>query len=293
MPIVNYPLSIEPDFIPNVDATHYIEGVDNMQINDQSGMVYGRGPVRELLRSGRQIESLVLQKGLDSGPVGGLIALAKEQGVPIKQMDARKLEELCEGGNHQGVAAFTSAARYVGVEDILERAQQLGVPPFIIIADKIEDPHNLGAIIRTAEAAGAHGLILPKRHSAGLGGTVAKTSAGAAMHLPVARVSNIPTAIDDLKKRGVWVYGADMGGQIYDKTDFSGPAALVVGSEGNGLSRLVREKCDILVSLPMYGKMDSLNVSVASGILLYEMARQRQLTVDSCQSAVQLLFQDL
>ena len=244
-----------------------------MQKQDESDILYGRGPVRELLRSGRQVECLLLQKGPESAPLGGLIALAKEQGIPVKQIDSRKLDELCAGANHQGVAALVSAARYADLEEIFARAGEH--PPFLVIADKIEDPHNLGAIIRTAEAAGAHGLILPKRHSAGLGRTVAKTSAGAVEHLLVARVGNIPTTIDELKKRGVWIYGADMSGKPYDQTDFSGPAALVLGSEGSGLSRLVREKCDMLVALPMYGQMSSLNVSVAAGILLYEMAKQR------------------
>ena len=243
------------------------------QNQSESDILYGRGPVRELLRAGRQAECLMLQSGANSAPVGELIALAKGQGIPIKQVSAHKLDELSGGKNHQGVAALIPAASYAEVEDIFARAGD--TPPFIVIADKIEDPHNLGAIIRTAEAAGAHGLIIPKRRSAGLNATVAKTSAGAAEHLLVARVGNLPTAIDDLKKRGVWIYGADMSGTPYDKTDISGPAALVLGSEGDGLSRLVREKCDVLISLPMRGKIGSLNVSVAAGILLYEMARRR------------------
>lgn len=235
-------------------------------------IIYGRGPVRELLRSDRQAEYLLLQKGLE-GSVGQLIALAKQKGIPVKEADVRKLDELCGGGNHQGVAAQVSAARYYELEDLLKLAKD--EPPLLVIADEIEDPHNLGAIIRTAEAAGAHGLILPKRRSAGLSQTVAKTSAGAVEHLPVVRVSNLPTTIKLLKKRGVWIYGAHMEGVPYTQVDFSGPAALVLGSEGRGLGRLVRESCDMLVSIPMYGKMNSLNVSVAGGILLYEIARRR------------------
>jgi 23S rRNA (guanosine2251-2'-O)-methyltransferase len=180
-------------------------------------IIYGRGPVRELLRSDRQAEYLLLQKGLE-GSVGQLIALAKQKGIPVKEADVRKLDELCGGGNHQGVAAQVSAARYYELEDLLKLAKD--EPPLLVIADEIEDPHNLGAIIRTAEAAGAHGLILPKRRSAGLSQTVAKTSAGAVEHLPVARVSNLPTTIKLLKERGVWIYGAHMEGVPYTQVDF-------------------------------------------------------------------------
>jgi len=244
-----------------------------VQKQDESEILYGRGPVRELLRARRQVECLMIQKGLDGALIGGLIALAREQGVPVKQVDVRKLDELSLGKVHQGVAAIVPAARYAELEDILARSKES--PAFIVIADKIEDPHNLGAIIRTAEAAGVHGIVIPKRRSVGLSPAVAKTSAGALEHIPVARAGNIPSLIEDLKKRGIWIYGADMDGKPYDQVDFSGPAALVLGSEGDGLGRLVRERCDMLVSLPMRGAMSSLNVSVAAGILLYEMARGR------------------
>lgn len=244
-----------------------------MEERAQREIVYGRGPVRELLKGGRPVECLLIQKGLEPS-LSPVIKLAKEQGVPIKQTDPRKLEELCQGGNHQGVAAEAAAARYWELEEVLARA--VDRPPLLVIADEIEDPHNLGAIIRTAEGAGAHGLILPKRRSAGLSQIVAKTSAGAVEHLPVVRVANIPTLIETLKEKGIWVYGADMAGASYHQTNFSGPAALVLGSEGKGLGRLVRERCDALVSLPMRGRIDSLNVSVAAGILLYEMARQQE-----------------
>jgi len=244
-----------------------------MQNRSDSDIIFGRGPVGELLRSERPVECLYLQKGPPGGTLGKLVFLAREKGIPIKQVDTRKLDELTGRENHQGVAALVGAAHYCEVEDIFARAGN--TPPLIVLADKIEDPRNLGAIIRTAEAVGAHGLIIPKRRSAGLSGVVSKASAGATAYLPVARVPGLPATIDLLKERGVWVYGADACGQPYDKTDFSGPAALVLGGEGSGLSRLVREKCDHLVSLPMYGKITSLNVSVAAGVLLYEMARQK------------------
>lgn len=234
--------------------------------------IYGRGPVGELLESSRPVEHLLVQNGLEGG-AGRLIARAKALGIPVKNAEPRKLDEIAEGGNHQGVAALTGAASYVELPDLLD--EPLSDPLFLVLADGVEDPHNLGAIIRTAEAAGAHGLLVPKRRSAGLTGTVAKASAGAVLHLPVARVGGIPTAIEQLKERGVWVYGADMEGTPYDRMDFSGPVALVVGGEGKGLAHLTKQRCDALVSLPMRGRMTSLNVSVAAGILLYEIARQR------------------
>ena len=245
-----------------------------MENRADSDIIFGRGPVEELLRNERPVEFLYLQKGQPSGRLGKLVFLAREKGLPIKQVDARKLDELSGGENHQGVAALVGAAHYCEIEDIFARAGE--APPLIVLADKIEDPRNLGAIIRTAEAVGAHGLIIPKRRSAGLSGVVSKASAGASSHLAVARVPGLPAAIDSLKERGVWVYGADVSGCPYDKMDFSGPVALVLGGEGSGLGRLVREKCDHLVSLPMYGRITSLNVSVAAGVLLYEMVRQRR-----------------
>ena len=250
-----------------------------MQNMADSDIIFGRGPVGELLRSDQPVECLYIQKGLPSGTLGKLVFLARENAVPIKQVDARKLDELTGRENHQGVAALVGAAHYCEVEDIFARAGE--APPLIVLGDKIEDPRNLGAIIRTAEAVGAHGLIIPKRRSAGLSGIVSKASAGATAHLAVARVPGLPATIDQLKERGIWVYGADVSGQPYDKTDFSGPAALVLGGEGSGLSRLVKEKCDHLVSLPMFGKIGSLNVSVAAGVLLYEMVRQRSRNQDN------------
>ena len=241
---------------------------------EREDLVIGRGPVQELLRSARPVESILFQKNL-GGSAAKIAWTAKERGIPCKEVDSRKLDSLCGHGNHQGVIAITATAQYSTVEDIFEKAEKAGEPVLLVIADEIEDPHNLGAIIRTAEAAGAHGIIIPKRRSAGLTFSVSKTSAGASLHLPVARVSNLAETINELKKRGVWVYAADMGGSLWDKVDYSGPAALVIGSEGSGVGRLVKERCDAVVSLPMRGKMTSLNASVAAGIILYEIARQR------------------
>lgn len=242
---------------------------------EREDIVVGRGAIQELLRSGRPIECLFLQQGLSGGSFGSIVSTAKERGIVIKQVDPGKLEFLCAGANHQGVIAQVASASYSTVDDLFARAEEKGEQPFFVIADQIEDPHNLGAIIRTAEAAGAHGLIIPKRRSAGLTYTVGKTSAGAVEHLPVARVTNLAATITQLKARNVWIYGADMDGENWSGIDYRGAVALVVGSEGSGISRLVREQCDFVVSLPMLGKISSLNVSVATGIICYEIARQR------------------
>lgn len=240
---------------------------------NQEGRIIGRNPVREALRSGQPIDTVYISQG--SGGLGEIVALAKEAGAVIKTVTDQKLSQMAEGGAHQGVIAFGACAQYVSVEDLLEVSRRKGTKPFLIICDEIEDPHNLGAIIRTAETAGADGIIIPKRRSAMLTPTVYKTSAGAASWLPVARVPNIGAAIDRLKKEGVWIYGTDMNGSLYTETQFDGALALVIGSEGNGMSRLVREKCDFLVRLPMHGKITSLNASVAAGIFMYEVVRQR------------------
>ncbi len=233
----------------------------------------GRNPVLELLKTDQDVETVYIVKGEGKGPLGRIIALAKERGVPVKETTAQKIEFLTGVQNHQGVAAVISARSYSQLEDIFARAGE--EPPFILIADEIEDPHNLGAIIRSAEAAGAHGIIIPKRRGVGLTAVVAKTSAGAIEHFPVVRVANLASAIEDLKQRGIWIYGADMEGQSWCQVDYSGGVGLVVGSEGRGISRLIREKCDFVVSLPMRGEVNSLNASVAAGILVYEIARQR------------------
>ena len=228
----------------------------------------------ELLRSQRELECVYLQKGLEKGPVGRIVALAKERGVPVKETTAEKLQALSGISSHQGVAAVLSAAAYSQMEDIFRQAGE--EPLFLVLADGIEDPHNLGAIIRTAEGAGAHWVIIPKRHSAGLTAAAVKTAAGAAAHLPVVRVPNLVAAMKELRdQKGLWFYCADMDGQPWCTVDYGGPAGLVVGAEGSGVSRLVKESCDITVALPLRGKIGSLNASVAAGIVMYEMARQR------------------
>ena len=248
---------------------------NNAQSERDSNLIIGRNAVSEALRSGRNIDTLLVVRGERNGSVGRIIAECKEKGVVIKEVDKKKLDFMCGQGNHQGIAAYAAVHEYSSVEDIFALAEERGEAPFIILCDELEDPHNLGAIIRTAETAGAHGVIIPKRRNASLTWAVGKASAGAVEYVPVARVGNLASTIDDLKKRGLWVYTADMDGQNWCETDFSGPVALVVGSEGNGVSRLIREKSDFVVSLPMRGKITSLNASVAAGILMYEVSRQR------------------
>ena len=237
--------------------------------------VVGRNAVVELLKGGRQVECVYICDDTPARgqPISRIVAMAKDAGVPVKKVDAKKLDNLSNGLSHQGVVARAAAYQYSTLSDIFAKAGDEA--PFIIIADAIEDPHNLGAIIRTAEAAGAHGIVIPKRGSVGLTAIVGRTSAGAVEHLPVARVTNLVSAIKELKERGVWVYGADMNGARWETVDLTGPLALVIGSEGFGVSRLVRENCDGILSLPMCGKINSLNASVAAGILMYEAVRQR------------------
>lgn len=244
---------------------------------EESHIVVGRNPVIELLRGKRDVECVYICDDVQSRgqPISRIVALAKDAGVPVKKVAAQKLDELSGGLSHQGVAARAAAYAYSSIDEMFDRARQASTAPFLLIADAIEDPHNLGAIIRTAEACGAHGLIIPKRSSAGLGPIVGKTSAGAVEHLPVARVTNLVMTMKELKEKGVWIYGADMGGGRWEQTDFTGAVALVIGSEGFGLSRLVRETCDGILSLPMCGKVNSLNASVAAGVLMYEVVRQR------------------
>ena len=215
-----------------------------------------------------------MARGERTGSIRPLLARCREQGVLIKEVDTRKLDAVC-GPHHQGIAAVAACKQYATLDDLFAAAEQKGEPPFFVICDELNDPHNLGAIARSAEAAGAHGVIIPKHRSAGLTSTVYKASAGAVEYMPIARVGNISDTIKTLKKRGVWVYGLDMDGDMWCQTDLTGPLALVVGSEGAGIGRLVREQCDGLLSLPMAGRINSLNASVACGIALYEAARQR------------------
>lgn len=238
-------------------------------------LIIGRNAVIELLKSGREIENVLIAKGEREGSINRIIALCREKGIIVKNVDRKKLDFMCGNGNHQGVVANVPAHSYSTVDEILEYAKSKGEPPFIVICDEIEDSRNLGAIIRSAEACGAHGIIIPKRRNVGLNFIVAKTSCGALEHMRVARVSNLASEIEDLKKKNIWVYCADMDGQPWCKTDFSGGCALVVGSEGNGVGRLIKEKCDVTVSLPMLGKVNSLNASVAAGIIMYEITKQR------------------
>lgn len=238
-------------------------------------LVIGRNAVIELLKGDREVENVLIAKGEREGSISRIIAMCKEKRIVIKNVDRKKLDFMCGNANHQGVVANVPAHSYSTIDDILEYAEQKGEQPFLIICDEIEDSHNLGAIIRSAEACGAHGIIIPKRRNVGLNFIVVKTSCGALEYMRVARVGNIASTIDDLKKKNIWVYCADMDGQPWCKTDFSGGCALVIGSEGNGVGRLIKEKCDVTVSLPMRGKVNSLNASVAAGIIMYEIARQR------------------
>lgn len=246
---------------------------DNERQNEN--LIIGRNAVSEALRSERAIDTLLVVKGERNGSIGRILAECREKKIVIKEVDKKKLDFMCGQGNHQGVAAYAAAHEYAEVEDILALAEERGEAPFIIVCDGIEDPHNLGAIIRTAETAGAHGIIIPKRRNASLTWAVGKASAGAVEYMPVVRVGNLASTLDELKEKGIWVYSADMDGKTWCETDFAGGVALVVGSEGNGVSRLIREKSDFIVSLPMKGKITSLNASVAAGILMYEVSRQR------------------
>ena len=238
-------------------------------------VIAGRNAIAEALRSGRAIDSLYVTRGEHTGPLGALIARAKAAGINIKEADSKKLDFMCGGAVHQGIVALAAVKEFATVEDMFHLAEERKEAPFLILADELEDPHNLGAILRVAECAGAHGVIIPKRRSVGLTYAVGKASAGAVEYVPVARVTNLAAVIDDLKKRGVWIYAADMEGTLWCEQDYAGPAAVVIGSEGFGVSRLIKEKCDFVISLPMKGKINSLNASVACGVLCYEIARQR------------------
>lgn len=245
-------------------------------MDKKEGLIVGRNAVMQALESGRTIDSVTVAEGQRGGQAAKIIEICREKKIPVKYADSRKLDKLCGGAAHQGVAAFAAAHDYAELDDIFNLAQSRGESPFIVICDGLEDPHNLGAILRTAEAAGVHGVIIPKRNSVTLNYTVAKTSAGAIEYVPVVKVTNIAGTIDTLKDRGVWVFGADMDGTPWTEFDFTGSAALVIGSEGRGLSKLVREKCDFIASLPMKGRINSLNASVAAGILMFEASRQRK-----------------
>lgn len=240
-------------------------------------MIEGRNAVIEAYRSGKTIDKLYVLDGCKDGPVMTILREAKKAGTIINYVPKEKLDYLSQNGHHQGVVASAAAYEYAEVDDILDAAREKGEPPFVFILDGIEDPHNLGAIIRTANLAGAHGVIIPKHRAVGLTATVAKTSAGALNYTPVAKVTNIGSTIDGLKKEGLWFVCADMGGNLMYGLDLKGPIGLVIGNEGGGVSRLVREKCDMTAAIPMKGNIDSLNASVAAGVLAYEIVRQRMI----------------
>lgn len=250
--------------------------MENTGNEQQNNIICGRNPVLEAVRSGRELDRLLVAHGASGGTVTAIVAKCRQKGILIKEISPQKLDYYCAGANHQGVAVMFAAQEYSTPEEILGVAEERNEKPFIIICDEIEDPHNLGAVIRTAEACGVHGIIIPKRRSASLNATVAKSASGALEYMKVARVTNIPNTVDFLKSKGVWVFGADMDGNDYTETDFDIPCALVIGNEGKGIGTLTSKKCDALVRLPMCGNINSLNASVAAGILMYEVLRKRR-----------------
>lgn len=248
----------------------------NPNERDYTNQIEGRNPVIEALKSGRPIEKILIAKGDVSGSIREIIGIAKEKKLVIQNVDRKKLNEMSASHAHQGVIAITAAHHYVQVQDIIEKARGKGEDPFVVILDEITDPHNLGSILRTADACGVHGVIIPKRRSVGLTPVVAKSSAGAIEYVPVAKVSNIAQTIEVLKEEGFWVAGAEMEGrEYYYEADLKGPMAIVIGSEGKGIGRLIKEKCDFLLKIPMRGRVSSLNAAVAGAILMYEVRRQR------------------
>ncbi len=258
-------------------ASRFGDDMDKRETEEAFGsVVVGRNPVLELLKSGREIEKIYIQRGEREGSIKKIFAEARKKAVVVTEVDKRRLDELAGENAHQGVAAIASAVTYASVQDILDAAKEKGERALIVVCDGVEDPHNLGAIIRCADGAGAHGVIISRRHAPAMGQTVFKSSAGAAEHVRVAKVANIASAIDELKENGVWIFAAEADGTSYDQTDFDCHCALVLGSEGEGVSRLVREKCDFTVSIPMLGQVNSLNVSTAAAVLLYEAARKQK-----------------
>ena len=246
------------------------------EIEEYNDQVEGRNAVRELLSSGKDINKIFVSKGEKHGSILEIIAKAKERKVIINEIEKSKLDKMAQSDNHQGVIAIVPPYEYSDVEEILEYAKSKNEDPFVIILDEIEDPHNLGSIIRTAECCGVHGIIIPKRRAASVNSTVLRTSVGAAEHVKIARVNNIVETIKELKENDVWIYGTDMNGTVeYTKQDYKGGVGLVIGNEGSGMGRLVKENCDILVSIPMVGKINSLNASVSAGIVMYEIFNQK------------------
>lgn len=250
--------------------------VNNIEEEINESIVEGRNSVIETLRGERTVEQILVSKGDMSGSIKIILALAKEKGIVVKEVERRKLDQISETGAHQGVIAKVTPYKYCEIEDILTYANQKNEKPFIVILDEIEDPHNLGSIIRTAEICGVHGIIIPKRRNVGITPVVYKSSSGAVEFMKIAKVTNINSVIDRLKEKGIWIYGADMEGETYSyNTDFKGAVALVIGSEGRGISKLTKNKCDVLIKIPMRGRINSLNASVAGGILMYEVLKQK------------------
>lgn len=239
------------------------------------GVIVGRNAVLELLKSGRSIDKLLVKEGELEGSAKLIVAEAAARGIPVVHTERAGLDRICGGLNHQGVIAYAAAKEYVSIDDILATASERGEPPFVLVLDGIEDPYNLGAIIRTAECAGVHGVIIPKRRSATLSAAVEKTSAGALEYMAIARVPNLTAAVEELKEKGLWVYAAEAGGQPLHSTSMTGPVAVVMGGEGTGVSQLLRSKCDFTVSVPLCGRINSLNVSAAAAVVLYEVRNQR------------------
>lgn len=248
---------------------------EQMPVYCEQSHIEGRNPVLEAFRAGRTVDKLYVLDGCQDGPVRTIVREAKKQDTKLYFVTKERLDTLSETGHHQGVIAVCAAYKYAEIEDILENARKKGEPPFVFVLDGISDPHNLGAIIRTANLAGAHGVIIPKNRAVGLTPTVARTSAGALNYTPVAKVTNIVKTMEELKKEGLWFVCADMGGEQMYRLNLKGAIGLVIGNEGEGVSRLVREKCDFTASIPMFGDIDSLNASVAAGVLAYEIVRQR------------------
>lgn len=248
----------------------------NAEFEEREDIVIGRNAVIETLKGDRTIETLYISNNKLEGSINTIISLAKEKRVLIKEVDKRKLDSMCDGSVHQGVIAKVTPYKYSEVSDILALAKERGESPFIVILDEVEDPHNLGSIVRTAELFGVHGIIIPKRRSASVSATVYKASVGAIEHVKIAKVTNLNATIDDLKQKGVWVYGADIRAEEYSyQVDFSGPCAVIIGNEGRGISKLTVQKCDKLIKIPMVGKINSLNASVAGGIIMYEVLKGR------------------
>jgi 23S rRNA (guanosine2251-2'-O)-methyltransferase len=249
--------------------------MDPVHDDCDEGYIEGKRPVLEALKSGRTVEKLLIARGSTEGSIREIFRRARDGKIIIQEVDRQRLDEISQSGAHQGVIAYVTPYHYAEVEDMLARAKERGEAPFLVVLDEITDPHNLGAVIRTAECCGAHGVIIPKRRSVGLTPAAIKASAGAVEYLPVAKVTNIVRTLEDLKQRGIWIAGADVQGTGYTVQDLRGPIALVIGSEGQGIGRLIREKCDFLIKIPLKGRIESLNASVAAGILMYEVVRQR------------------